>query len=64
MSLTKLKTEAAHLPVKEQRELIAFLVSQQTKQDEGFKEKLAAKIDDQDSSHWLELDDARKRYAE
>jgi hypothetical protein len=30
MSLTQLKDQAAHLPFKEQRELIAFLVSLQT----------------------------------
>jgi hypothetical protein len=46
MSLTQLKDQAAQLPFKEQRELIAFLVSLQTDNDEGFKKTLAAKIDD------------------
>ena len=64
MSLTQMKDEAAHLPLKEQRELIAFLVALQTEKDQEFKEKLATKIDDRDPVHWMDLEDARKRYAE
>jgi len=64
MSLTQMKDEAAHLPLKEQRELIAFLVALQTEKDQEFKEKLATKIDDRDPAHWMDLEDARKRYAE
>jgi hypothetical protein len=62
MSLTQLKHEAAHLPLKERRELIAFLVALQTENDEQFKKEMAAKIDDRDPSHWLELNDLKKRY--
>jgi len=62
MSLTQLKREAAHLPLRDQRELIAFLVALQTANDEPFRKKMAAKIDDRDPSHWLELDDVSKRY--
>ena len=64
MSLTQMKDEAAHLPLKEQRELIAFLVALQTEKDQEFKEKLATKIDERDPAHWMDLEDARKRYAE
>jgi len=64
MSLTQLKDEAAHLPSKEQRELIAFLIALQTSQDEEFKAKLSAKIDDRDPAHWVDLNDAQKKYAE
>ncbi len=46
MSLAQLKDQAAHLPFKEQRELIAFLISLRTDPDEEFKKTLAAKIDD------------------
>ena len=59
-----MKDEAAHLPLKEQRELIAFLVALQTEKDQEFKEKLATKIDDRDPAHWMDLEDARKRHAE
>jgi len=62
MSLAELKQEAAHLPAKQRRELIAFLVALQTGNDEQFKRSMAAKIDDRDPAHWLELNEARKRY--
>jgi hypothetical protein len=64
VSLAQLKDEAAHLQLSEQRELIAFLIAQQTARDEDFKRILAEKIDDTDPSHWVELDDLRKRYSE
>lgn len=64
MSLTQLKDEAAHLSLKEQHELIAFLVARQTEQDQGFQRELAAKIDDHDPANWLDLEAVRKRYAE
>jgi len=48
--------------VKKQRELIAYLVARQTESDEAFKKELAAKIDDRDPAHWMELHDAKKRY--
>ena len=64
MSLAQLKDQVVHLESVEQRELIAFLVSLQTDRDQNFKEVLARKIDDADPSHWVELDELRKRYAE
>ena len=64
MSLAQLKDQAAHLGLVEQRELIAFLISRQTEQDEEFKNSLAQKIDDNDPSHWVELDELKKRYSE
>ena len=64
MSLAQLKDQAAHLGLLEQRELIAFLISRQTEQDEEFKNALAQKIDDKDPSHWVELDELKKRYSE
>ena len=64
MSLAQLKDQATHLDAGEQRELIAYLIARQTEQDENFKHTLARKIDDTDPSHWVELDDLRKRYSE
>jgi hypothetical protein len=64
MSLTQLKQEAAGLPEKERRELMAYLVALQTQQDDAFRQKLAAKIDDHDPAHWMELNEAQKRYGE
>jgi hypothetical protein len=62
MSLAQLKDQAAHLPFKEQRELIAFLISSRAEQDESFKTTLAAKIDDKNPANWVELDDLTKRF--
>ena len=62
MSLAQLKDQATHLEIAEQRELIAFLIARQTEQHEDFKHCLAQKIDDNDSSNWVELDELRNRY--
>lgn len=64
MSLAQLKDQAAHLQLEEQRELIAFLIARQTESDEDFKNAMAEKIDDNDPSHWVELDELRKRYSD
>ena len=64
MSLAQLKDQATLLEIDEQRELIVFLISRQTDKDEDFKRTLARKIDDTDPSHWVELNDLRKRYSE
>lgn len=64
MSLAQLKDEAAHLPMAEQRELIAYLIARQTEQSEDFQRELGRKIDDNDPSHWVDLDDLQKRYSE
>jgi hypothetical protein len=64
MSLAQIKDQAAHLRLAEQRELIAFLISRQTEQDQDFKDTLARKVDDKDPAHWIELGDLQKRYSE
>ena len=64
MSLTQLKDQAAHLPLVEQRELIAFLIARQTASDEDFRRELARKIEDTDPTHWVELDELLERYSE
>jgi len=62
VSLKELKAEAAHLPLTEQRELIAFLVSKQTMSNPQFRDRLAAKIDDGTQDNWVELEDLKKRF--
>jgi len=64
MSLTQLKDQAAHLPFKEQRELIAYLISIQTDRDEYFKSELARKIDDKNPDNWVDLDELHTRFAD
>ncbi|MBI2949254.1 MAG: hypothetical protein HYY23_16555 [Verrucomicrobia bacterium] len=64
MSLDQLKDQVTQLAPQEQRELIAYLISLQTGRDDGFKKQLAQKIDDSDPTHWIELDDLRRRFSE
>jgi spore coat protein CotH len=64
MSLTQLKDQAAHLQSEEQRELIAFLIAIQTEKNEEFKHTLTRKIDDTNSSNWVDLTDLQKRYSD
>ena len=64
MSLRQLKHEAASLPEKERRELMAYLVALETEKDEAFRQKLAAKIDGLDPARWLELNEVQKRYGQ
>lgn len=64
MSLDQLKDQVSHLAPKEQRELVAYIVSLQTERDDEFKRQLADKIDNSDPAHWVELDDLRKRLSE
>lgn len=62
MSITQIKQAAAKLSPKQRRELMAYLIALQTENDRGFKEQLAAKIDDRDPAHWFELNEVKKRY--
>lgn len=62
MSLAQLKDQVLLLPQDEQRELISFLVAQRQTQER--RELLARKIDDNDPSHWITLDDLRKQFAD
>lgn len=64
MSFTELKDQAIKLPAAEQRQLIACLVAVQTDNDDAFKSKLAAKIDDRSLENWVELDDLKSRLPE
>ncbi len=40
------------------------MVARQTADDTEFKAVLSAKINDKDTSNWVELDDLRARYAD
>jgi hypothetical protein len=64
MSLAEIKDQAAQLQLSEQRELIAYLISRQTEEDDDQRQSFARKIDDSDATHWVELDELRKRYSE
>jgi hypothetical protein len=63
MSLAELKDQLAQLLPAEQREMIAFLIAQQTEREDRFRDVLARKIDDKDPAHSVDLDDLLKRAA-
>lgn len=64
MSLDQLKERVATLEPREQRELIAYILALQTAKDAEFKSLLAKKIDDSDPSHWVDLDELKKRFSD
>jgi hypothetical protein len=55
MSFESLKREAAALAPTERRQLIGFLLSLNVTDEE--RASLSRKIDDNDPSHWLSLDE-------
>lgn len=63
MSLTHLKDQVAQLQDAEQRQLIAYLFSLRAAKDDQYMDALSQKIDDNDPSHWMELDEVKKRYS-
>ena len=64
MSLSQLKAQTAQLQPSQQRQLIAYLVAEQAKKDEGVQAAMARKIDDRDPARWVDSDEARQRWAE
>ena len=53
MSIQQLKAEAAALPDAERRELIAYLLALGRNRAAEYWDRMAAKIEDQDPSHWV-----------
>lgn len=56
----EIKHQVSRLELKERRDLIAS----QTSDDPKFQRAMARKIDDTDPSHWISLEDLKKRYAQ
>lgn len=61
MSIKELKVAVEGLPLEERRQLTAFLVSLRHKELSGYREKLAAKIDDEDATNWVSFEEFDKR---
>jgi hypothetical protein len=53
MSIQQLKAEAAALPDAERRELIGYLLDLGRKRAADYWDRMAAKIEDRDPSHWV-----------
>jgi len=61
MSIEKLQMQLRDLPLDERRQLTAFLLSLRHKELSGYREQLAAKIDDKDSANWVSFEEFDKR---
>lgn len=61
MSLAEIQSEVAKLTSEERRKLTAFLVKLRHRDIGGYREKIAAKIDDKRSENWVSFEDAQKR---
>lgn len=56
MSFEQIKAESTALTAEQRRQLIGHLLALGRK-DDNFRRKLAAKIDDNDPSHWVAEED-------
>lgn len=63
MSMAELMREVAALPQERQNELAAFLLHLRLQHDSAWKAEMSRRIDDQDPSHWVSLEDWKKELA-
>jgi hypothetical protein len=63
MNMAELMREVAALPQERQNELAAFLLHLRLQHDSAWKAEMTRRIDDKDSSRWVNLDDWKKELA-
>jgi hypothetical protein len=61
VSIEELQMQLRDLPLDERRQLTAFLLSLRHKELSGYREELAAKIDDKDAANWVSFEEFDKR---
>lgn len=61
MSIAELKTEVDRLSPEERKQLTAYIVTKNRLMNPELLEELSRKIDDNDPSHWLTLEEFGKR---
>jgi hypothetical protein len=61
MSIEAIKQELAELDADGRRQIIAFLVSINQRENPEYRTKMARKIDDNDPSHWLTLEEFEQK---
>jgi hypothetical protein len=66
MSVAAIKEEATRLTREERSELVGYFISlnRTPEENEALRRELAQKIDDNDPSHWMPLEEVIERYAE
>jgi hypothetical protein len=57
VSIDAIKQELAGLDAEGRQQIIAFLVSINQRENPEYRAKMARKIDDNDPSHWLTLEE-------
>ncbi len=61
MSVKDIQDQLATLSLEDRRQLTAFLVSLRHQELAGYKESLAAKIDDTNETNWISLEEFDRR---
>jgi len=61
MSIEAIKEELAGLDAEGRQQIIAYLVSINQRENPEYRVKMARKIDDNDPSHWLTLEEFDRR---
>ena len=61
MEVGELKSELQALESKERRQMIAFLLALEEKDNQAYRQELARRIDDKDPTHWFSLDELDRR---
>lgn len=61
MSIDAIKQELAGLDAEGRQQIIAFLVSINQRESPEYRMKMARKIDDNDPSHWLTLEEFEQK---
>ena len=63
MSIEAIKQELAGLDAEGRQQIIAFLVSINQRENPEYRAKMARKIDDNDPSRWVTLEEFEKRFS-
>jgi hypothetical protein len=61
MEVGVLKSELEALESKGRRQMIAFLLALEERDNQAYRQELARRIDDKDPTHWIALDELDRR---
>ena len=61
MEVGVLKSELEALASKDRRQVIAFLLALEERDNQVYRQELARRIDDKDPTHWISLDELDRR---
>jgi hypothetical protein len=61
MEVGVLKSELEALESRDRRQMIAFLLALEERDNQAYRQELARRIDDTDPTHWITLDELDRR---